>query len=192
MTSANPAPQQRHADRAALRVIIVYKAFKGLLSVVAGIIIGGAVLFGFGPKLQAHAAHVHEHVTRAWALHAAELLAKLTTPRWLRWSAVALELDGAVNFLEAWALREGHAWGPWVVVVITALFLPLEVVELWRHPSPVRAGLLVGNLVILVFLIWYARRHASALGRRGAPPAPPTAPAASSPPAPPATPAASA
>ncbi len=94
MTSANPAPQQRHADQAALRVIIVYKAFKGLLSVVAGIIIGGAVLFGFGPKLQAHAAHVHEHATRAFALHASSCSpnspprAGCAGPRW-RWNWTA-------------------------------------------------------------------------------------------------------
>ncbi len=153
-----------------MRVIIVYKLLKGLLSITAGIIIGGALAFGFGPQVQAHAARIHEHATRAWALHAAELLSKLTTPRWLRWSAVALELDGAVSLLEAWALREGHAWGPWVVVVITALFLPAEVYELWRHPRPSRLVLLLANVAILVFLVWYARRHASQLAASKLPP----------------------
>ncbi len=148
------------ADRTALRVIIGYKVAKGLLTTTAGFIIAGALVFGFGPALQAHAARVHFHFTGAWALHLAELLGRITTPRWLRWSAVALELDGSVCFLEAWALREGHAWGPWVVVVITALFLPGEVYELIRHPHLSRALLLLANAAILVFLVWYARRHA--------------------------------
>jgi uncharacterized membrane protein (DUF2068 family) len=148
-------------DHTALRVIIGYKVVKGLLTVTAGIIIGGALVFGFGPRLQAHAARIHFHATGAWALYAAEFFSKLTTPRWLRWSAVALELDGAVCFLEAWALREGHAWGPWLVVVITALFLPTEVYELVRHPHLSRALLLLANLGILFFLAWYARRHSA-------------------------------
>lgn len=159
-----------HTDRGAVRVIIVYKLVKGLLTATAGIIIGGALAFGFGPAFQAHAARIHFHTTGAWALYLAELLAKVTSPRWLRWSAVALELDASACFLEAWALREGHAWGPWLVVALTSLFLPTEVYELVRHPRPIRAGLLLANLAILAFLIWYARSHAAGQ-RRPAPPA---------------------
>jgi uncharacterized membrane protein (DUF2068 family) len=168
-----PRTSEHHGDEAALRVIIGYKVVKGLLTASAGIVIGGALLFGFGPNLQAHALRVHFNATGAWALHLAELLSKITTPRWLRWSAVALELDAAMCFLEAWALREGHTWGPWLVVGITALFLPAEVYELIRHPRPSRAVLLLANLAILVFLAWYARQHS---GRRLPPaPAPPVA-----------------
>jgi uncharacterized membrane protein (DUF2068 family) len=154
-----PRPAEAAVDHAALRVIISYKVVKGLLTTTAGFIIAGALACGFGPALQAHAARVHVHATGAWALHLAELLSKLTTPRWLRWSSVALELDGAVCFLEAWALREGHPWGAWLVVVITALFLPAEIYELIRRPRVSRGLLLLANLAILVFLAWYARRH---------------------------------
>jgi uncharacterized membrane protein (DUF2068 family) len=157
--------RQQVADQAALRVIITYKILKGFLTVAAGVVIGGALIFGFGPGLQAHAARIQLHATGAWALYLAELLSKFTTPRWLRWSAVALELDGAVCFVEAWALREGHAWGPWLVVVITALFLPTEVYELFRHPRISRGLILLANVAILVFLIWYARRHGAQRAR---------------------------
>jgi uncharacterized membrane protein (DUF2068 family) len=159
--SSPVGPTEKKVDTAALRVIIGYKIVKGCLTVAAGFIIGGALFFGFGPELQRHAARIHLHATGAWALYLAELFSKITTPRWLRWAAVALELDGAVCFLEAWALREGHAWGPWLVVAITALFLPTEVYELWRHPRTSRAVLLLANLAILAFLAWYASRHSA-------------------------------
>lgn len=165
MSAVETGEQRAHA---AVRVIIGYKIVKGFLTATAGIIIGGALAFGFGPSLQEHAARIHLHTTGAWALYLAELLSKLTTPRWLRWSAVALELDGTSCFIEAWALREGHPWGPWLVVVFTSLFLPFEAYHLFRHPRPSRAVLLLGNLAILVFLVWYARRHAARL----LPPAP--------------------
>jgi uncharacterized membrane protein (DUF2068 family) len=163
---------ERRVEHATLRLIITYKVLKGFLTVAAGVVIGGALVFGFGPGLQAHAARIHLHATGAWALYLAETLSKLTAPRWLRWSAVALELDGAVCFIEAWALREGHAWGPWLVVGITSLFLPTEVYELFRHPRPSRALLLLANLAILFFLGWYAKRHSARRARpRPAPPA---------------------
>ncbi len=163
--SAPESATAKKVDAAALRAIILYKLIKGSLTIAAGFIIGTALYFGFGPRLQAHAARVHFHGTSAWALYLAEMFAKFTTPRWLRWSSVALELDGAVCFLEAWALREGHAWGPWLVVAITALFLPAEVYELFRHPRPSRAVILVANIAILLFLAWYARRHSARHGR---------------------------
>jgi uncharacterized membrane protein (DUF2068 family) len=172
MTTPETA-RQRRMDHAALRLIIGYKIAKGLLTATAGFIIGGALAFGFGPSLEAHAARVHFHATGAWALYLAELLAKLTTPRWLRWSAVALELDAATCFVEAWALREGHTWGPWLVVGITSLFLPMEILHLFHHPRPSRAVLLLANVAILVFLVWYARKHTARLLPES--PLPPTA-----------------
>lgn len=168
MSSAD-APRRSGADESALRVILLYKLAKGSLLVLSSLLLTSVVLTGFGGRFEDYAAMLHAHATRAWALHASELLSRLATLRWLRWSAVALALDGGINLVEAWALEKRHAWGPWLVVGVTALLLPAEVWELWRHPRPSRVGILVGNLAILVFLAWYARRHAR---RLESPPAP--------------------
>jgi uncharacterized membrane protein (DUF2068 family) len=162
-------PERRGADESALRVILVYKLVKGSLLVLSSLLLTLAVLLGYGGKFQDYAAMLHAHATRAWALHASELLSRLATVRWLRWSSVALALDGGINLVEAWALEKRHAWGPWLVVAVTGLFLPVEVWELWRHPRPSRVSILVGNLAILVYLTWYARRHER---RPALPPAP--------------------
>jgi len=151
---------RRSADEAGLRIILIYKLVKGTLLVLASLLLTLAVFLGFAARFEDYAAMLHAHATRAWALHASELLSHLATLRWLRWSAVALALDGGINLVEAWALEKRHAWGPWLVVGVTGLFLPAEVWELWRHPRPSRVSILAGNLAILVYLAWYARRHA--------------------------------
>jgi len=170
--SSPDRPGREGADDAGVRVIFVYKLIKGSLLVLSSLLLTLAVLLGYGGKFQEYTAMLHDHATRAWALHASELLSKLATIRGLRWSAVALALDGGINLVEAWALEKRHAWGPWLVVAVTGLFLPAEVWELWRHPRPSRVSILVGNLAILVYLIWYARRHAR---RLASPPASPPA-----------------
>ena len=168
MSSAAGRPR-RSADETGLRIILLYKLVKGTLLVLASLLLTLAVLFGFASRFEDYAGMLHAHATRAWALHASELLSRLATLRWLRWSAVALALDGGINLVEAWALEKRHAWGPWVVVGVTGLFLPAELWELWRHPRPSRLSILLGNLAILVFLAWYARRHSRQLA---SPPAP--------------------
>lgn len=172
MTASAPAPQKDAGDTA-LRVILVYKLVKGLTLVVAGAVLTGALVLGLGTELRDWAVRVHAHATGAWALHATELLGKFTSPKWLHWSSVALELDGTMNLIEAWALEKRHWWGPWLVVVVTALFLPAELFELVRHPRPSRVVLLLANALILVFLAWYARRHGPRpLGPDATPPSP--------------------
>ncbi|HXX32429.1 MAG TPA: DUF2127 domain-containing protein [Myxococcaceae bacterium] len=151
------------ASETALRAILVYKLVKGLLLLTASVVLIVTVLVGLSTGLEEHAARLHAHATRAWALHASELLARVVTPRWLHWSAVALALDGGINLVEAWALQKRHPWGPWLVVGVTGLFLPAEAFEMWRHPRPARLVLLLVNLIVLVFLVWYARRHAAHL-----------------------------
>jgi uncharacterized membrane protein (DUF2068 family) len=152
-------------DEAALRLILLYKFAKGLLLVAAGLVLSGALLFGFGSRFQHQLLELRSHATRAWALHLSELLTTLASPKWLHWGSVALELDGTLNLVEAWALEKRHPWGPWLVVGVTALFLPPEAYELWRRPRLSRLALLLGNLAILLFLSWYARRHARRLAQ---------------------------
>jgi uncharacterized membrane protein (DUF2068 family) len=160
VSAAPPVPAPDTAGDTAVRVILVYKLVKGLFLVTAGAILTAALVLGLGTNLREYAARVHAHATGAWALHATELLARFASPKWLHWSSVALELDGTMNLVEAWALEKKHWWGPWMVVVVTGLFLPAEVWELIRHPRASRVALLVANALILVFLVWYARRHA--------------------------------
>jgi uncharacterized membrane protein (DUF2068 family) len=169
MSNGTPPPASRGMDEAALRFILAYKFVKGLVLVAAGLLLSGALLFGLGGRFQHHVLELQTHATRAWALHVGELLAKFSTPKWLHWGSVALELDGTLNLVEAWALEKRHPWGPWLVVGVTALFLPVEAWELWHRPRLSRLALLVGNLCILVFLSWYARRHARQLASAQAP-----------------------
>jgi uncharacterized membrane protein (DUF2068 family) len=50
------------------------------------------------------------------------------------------------------ALREGHWWGPWLVVVASGVLLPYELFELVRHPRVGRALLVVVNAAVVLYL----------------------------------------
>ncbi len=39
----------------------------------------------------------------------------------------------------------------------TALLIPLEIYEIWKHPSVMKATLIAGNVAVVLFLIWLVR-----------------------------------
>ena len=67
----------------------------------------------------------------------------------------------AVGILEAIGLYLEKAWGEFLTLAITASFLPFEIHEIMRRLTPMRVGLLVANILVLVYLIWMLGERAA-------------------------------
>ena len=50
-------------------------------------------------------------------------------------------------------------WAEYLTVGVTASFLPWEMYEIVRRLDWLRVGLLVVNLVVLAYLLWWLRRN---------------------------------
>src|SRR5207253_9444998 len=59
---------------------------------------------------------------------------------------------GALELVEGVGLWLRQRWAEWLTVVATSLLIPLEVFELFRNPSVLKAGGLAVNVVIVVYL----------------------------------------
>ncbi|MDQ3904668.1 MAG: DUF2127 domain-containing protein, partial [Actinomycetota bacterium] len=60
---------------------------------------------------------------------------------------------GALEAVEGYGLFRRQRWGEYLTVVSTALLLIPEVQELLKHPTWLKVGGLVLNVVIVVYLI---------------------------------------
>jgi uncharacterized membrane protein (DUF2068 family) len=58
----------------------------------------------------------------------------------------------AIGILEGIGLYLEKAWGEYLTLIITASFLPLEIIEIIRRHTMARVGLLVVNVIVLVYL----------------------------------------
>jgi uncharacterized membrane protein (DUF2068 family) len=134
-----------------LVLIIAYKFAKGGLWLALALAIAVAIRMGLGDRMRGLAEHLQHHA-HAWSLRLAELLTRAATRRGLITVTVALVADGISSLIEGWALLHGRWWGPWLVVVTTSSFLPLEIAALARHPHPVRFALFAVNVAIVVYL----------------------------------------
>jgi uncharacterized membrane protein (DUF2068 family) len=71
--------------------------------------------------------------------------------------AVAAILYGLLEAIEAIALLLRRRWAEYLVLLATFAFLPLEIEELIRHPSALKALALVVNIAIIGYLGWRKR-----------------------------------
>lgn len=71
------------------------------------------------------------------------------------WAAARIAfVYAALRFTEGYGLWRCRTWAEWVALVSGALLLPFEVRELFRGITALRCALLVGNLAVVIFMLY--------------------------------------
>lgn len=71
------------------------------------------------------------------------------------WAAARIAFAySALRFTEAYGLWRCRTWAEWVALVSGTLLLPLEVRELFRGVTLLRCGLLVGNIAVVLYMLY--------------------------------------
>ena len=148
-----------HSDhKRGLLLIGIFKLTKAVLSVALGV---GAL------KLLHHdLGSVILHIADALRIdpesHLIGILmikADLINPRDLRHFSMITFAYAIVCLVEGTGLVLEKRWAEYFTVTLTSLALPLECYELFKEFTPLRLGLLVVNLLVVVYLVWLLRRQ---------------------------------
>lgn len=81
----------------------------------------------------------------------------LTSHR-LRQIGFATIFYAALRIVEGVGLVMEKLWAEYLTVGVTISFLPWEVFEVFRKPDWLRFGLLIINLLVVAYLLWWLRR----------------------------------
>jgi uncharacterized membrane protein (DUF2068 family) len=79
------------------------------------------------------------------------------TPEQVRKLGLAGLLYAALFLVEGTGLWLQKRWGEWATVVITGTLVPVELYEIFHHPSAVKVLLLIVNVVVVGYLIYRIR-----------------------------------
>lgn len=83
----------------------------------------------------------------------------LLDPHRLRQISAAIFCIAALDAIEGAGLVMEKAWAELVTLVLTASFLPIEVVAMFRHPSWIRVALTVINSAVVLYLLDFAKKR---------------------------------
>ena len=91
---------------------------------------------------------------------------KLVHAKQLEMLAAGTFIYALLFLVEGIGLYREKVWGEYLVIVEVCLLMPLEIIEIFAKPDLLRIGLLISNILILVYLI-YLRIKNTRNKRRG-------------------------
>ncbi|MGB8508744.1 MAG: DUF2127 domain-containing protein [Pyrinomonadaceae bacterium] len=143
-----------------LHVIALFEAAKGALVLIAGL----GLLSLVHHDLQDAAEHLvrlsHLNPARHYPRVFVEAASKVDDGRLKQLAALAF-LYTSVRFIEAYGLWKMRAWAEWFAIASGAIYLPLEIYELFKQATILRVLVLILNAGIVTYLIyvrWLNRR----------------------------------
>ena len=87
--------------------------------------------------------------------------ASLVTPDQIRKVGLGGLLYAGLFLAEGTGLWLGKRWGEWLTVIITSTLVPVEIYEIYRHPSWVKVVVLLLNVGVVGYLIYRIRSGGS-------------------------------
>jgi uncharacterized membrane protein (DUF2068 family) len=154
---ADPTP-------AGLKLVAIFEALKGFVVILAGV---GLLTFihrdaqVFAERL---VVHLHLNPARHYPRVFIEAAGRLTDANlWLL--AAGAFTYSMLRFAEAYGLWRARPWAEWIGIVSGGVYLPVEVIELVRRPTPIKASLLILNILLVVYLSIIRYRHSRKLRR---------------------------
>lgn len=155
-----PAPHPSRHQVRGVHLVAAFEAFKGLLVFVAGF----GLLHFVHRDLQSTAEELVRHSHLNPAHHYPRIFidaASRTSPARLRFLAALAFAYASVRFIEAYGLWKLKGWAEWFAIISGSLYLPIEIFELAKHVTIIRATVLVVNIFIVSYLIyvrWQGRK----------------------------------
>src|SRR5215469_5592782 len=150
--------RRRPADGRLLRVIAVFKFLKAAALIALSVGVFRMLHQDLGMRL--------EHWVRAMRLdpgnrYIERVLMRVSdlSPAQIKNLGLVGLLYGGLFLVEGTGLWLQRRWGEWVTVVLTGALVPVEVYEIYRHPSPVKIVLLIVNVAVVGYLIYRIRRE---------------------------------
>lgn len=139
-----------------VRAIALFEGLKGALVLLAG--------FGLLSLLHRDLQTMAEDLVRHSHLNPAHHYPRVfieaaahTNDARLRSLAALAFLYASVRFVEAYGLWRTRVWAEWFAILSGALYVPIEVYELCKRPTWLRAAILLTNLLIVSYLVWLRR-----------------------------------
>jgi len=156
------APSDRGSSRGRLLPLIAAeRALRGLLLVAAGIYLLSHTGSDFGSIANHLARAIELDPRRHFIRRVIDRLGSLSRHE-IRFFGAAALAYGVLELVEGVGLFLRKRWAEWLTVVATSLLIPFEIYELARRPSLLKAGGLVVNILIVLYLIRVIRRAPAA------------------------------
>jgi uncharacterized membrane protein (DUF2068 family) len=157
------ASQTRRRDGTLLRIIAVLKFLKAASLIALSVGVFRTMHQDIGIRLEHWIRAMHLDPGNRHIEMFLERVSNLTPVQVKRLGLVGL-LYAGLFLVEGTGLWLQRRWGEWATVVITGLLVPVEVYEIFRHPTIVKILVLLVNIAVVAYLVSRIRTSDKAPG----------------------------
>ena len=136
-----------------VRVVAVFEAAKGLLILLAGLGLLSLVHQDLQALAEDLVRHFHLNPASRYPRIFLELADRAADLRLWLLAALAFAYAG-LRLVEAYGLWRGRRWAEWLAVASGAIYVPIEIYELFSGVTPLKAGTLALNVAIVAYMGW--------------------------------------
>jgi uncharacterized membrane protein (DUF2068 family) len=159
-------PDKQHREVYALRSVAAFEAVKGIL----------VLAVGFGVWHYRHR-DIDDIVDRLVAFfhlnpegHLSNVFSKAAshmTEKTLVFVALGAVVYSIIRFAEAYGLWRARAWAEWFALISGTIYVPFEIHALMHHPNLIKWGILLINILIVLYMAQLRLEASRARKRRG-------------------------
>ena len=131
--------------------IAAERAIRGVLLIAAGIYLLDHTGSDLGRLADRFARSVELDTRRPFIHHLIDRLGHLSRHQVTLFGIAALGY-GALELVEGFGLWRRYRWAEWLTVIATSVLIPVELYELVRKPSALKAAGLAVNILIVIYL----------------------------------------
>jgi uncharacterized membrane protein (DUF2068 family) len=136
-----------------IHTIAIFEAFKGLIVLIAGF----ALLQLLHGELQIIADRIVKHLHMNPLRHNPHLfldaIAGISDSKLRLFAAYAFTYS-ILRFVEAYGLWHYKTWAEWFAILSGGIYIPIEILGLFRHATIIKGIVFIINLAIVMFLIY--------------------------------------
>ncbi|MGC2446384.1 MAG: DUF2127 domain-containing protein [Candidatus Sulfotelmatobacter sp.] len=153
MQTSGKKPDRHRRQRRVLRAVASFEFFKGVFVVLMGACALALVHKDTWLIAESLLALLHISTDHRFAQSFLDFADSITDAR--LWAAARIAFAyAALRFIEAYGLWKQRTWAEWMASVSGTLLLPLEVRELFRGVTFFRCALLIGNIAIVLYMVY--------------------------------------
>lgn len=138
-------------SKTGIQLIAVFEAVKGIIGLIAGYGILKLMNRDIAAFAEDLVGFLHLNSEGRLAHRIVENVTKLN-PSNIKLFFILSLIYAAVRFIEAYGLWRLRAWAEWFAIISGAVYIPIELYELISKPTYIRAGILIVNIIIVIYL----------------------------------------
>src|ERR1700731_1333537 len=149
----------KSSDTAVIRLIAIFKLVKAITLIAIGVGALKLLHSDMGSTLDHWIAVSGVDPGNRWVERGIEKASNLT-PAKVKGLGIVSFVYAGLFLTEAIGLWLMKRWAEWFTIIITSSLVPVEVYELYRHPSVTKILVLIINVAVVVYLVYRIRTRA--------------------------------